>query len=99
MCNGVSTSIYSTRTCCCGAQPRVRTSRMGNNPGRSLYGCRYWKHGHDGGCNYFEWLDDPIPQGAKTLIEQLIVQKRELEIEVEKLKMSGLKLKIVLVAS
>ncbi|KAL8516414.1 hypothetical protein ACS0TY_014900 [Phlomoides rotata] len=83
-----STSIYSTRTCYCGAQARVRTSRMCNNPGKRFYGFRYRKRGSDGGCEYFEWLDNPIPQGAKTLIEQLIVQKRELEIEVEKLKMS-----------
>ncbi|KAL8556717.1 hypothetical protein ACS0TY_004249 [Phlomoides rotata] len=96
---GSSTSIYSTRTCYCGAQARVRASTTGNNLGRRFYGCRYWKRGSDGGCEYFEWLDNSIPQGAKTIIEQLIVQKRGLEIEVEKLEMSGLKLKIVLVAS
>ncbi|KAL8465921.1 hypothetical protein ACS0TY_035142 [Phlomoides rotata] len=94
-----STSMYSTRTCYCGAQAHVRTSRTGNNPGRRFYGCRYWKCGSDGWCEYFEWLDNLIPKGAKNIIEQLIVQKCELEIEVEKLKMSGLKLKIVLVAS
>ncbi|XP_057768008.1 uncharacterized protein LOC130988235 [Salvia miltiorrhiza] len=47
------------------------TSWTEDNPGRRFYGCRNWKTKN---CGYFDWMDEPMSERAKEVINDL---KRE----------------------
>ncbi|XP_050222581.1 uncharacterized protein LOC126672670 [Mercurialis annua] len=65
------------RYCRCYSNPiaRVYTSWTEKNPGRRFYGCRSYKRG--GGCDFFEWFEEPMSDRAKTVINGLIPRRSE----------------------
>ncbi|XP_050210069.2 uncharacterized protein LOC126660547 [Mercurialis annua] len=71
------------RYCRCYSNPiaRVYTSWTEKNPGRRFYGCRSYKRG--GGCDFFEWFEEPMSDRAKTVINGLI-PRRSLKIAEER---------------
>ncbi|XP_057779653.1 uncharacterized protein LOC130998238 [Salvia miltiorrhiza] len=48
------------------------TSWMDKNFGRRFYGCRNWKTKN---CGFFDWLDKPITERAKEVINELKLLK------------------------
>ncbi|XP_057769876.1 uncharacterized protein LOC130989795 [Salvia miltiorrhiza] len=46
----------------------IMTSWTEDNPGRRFYGCRNWKARH---CGFFDWIDAPITERAKEVINDL----------------------------
>ncbi|KAL8525753.1 hypothetical protein ACS0TY_015115 [Phlomoides rotata] len=75
-----STSSFSpagcrSSFCFCAQEARLHTSWTVDNPGRRFFGCRFWKV-DGGGCKYFNWLDDPIEERAKSVILSLLKKKK-----------------------
>ncbi|XP_057788896.1 uncharacterized protein LOC131005819 [Salvia miltiorrhiza] len=46
----------------------LMTSWTEDNPGRRFYGCRNWKTKN---CGYFDWMDEPMSERAKEVINDL----------------------------
>ncbi|XP_057791580.1 uncharacterized protein LOC131008643 [Salvia miltiorrhiza] len=46
----------------------IMTSWTEENPGRRFYRCRNWKSKN---CGYFDWIDEPITERAKEVINHL----------------------------
>ncbi|XP_057770851.1 uncharacterized protein LOC130990642 [Salvia miltiorrhiza] len=62
----------------------IMTSWTDENPGRRFYGCRNWKMKN---CGYFDWLDEPISERAKDVINELKVMKNKESSSLEPMDM------------
>ncbi|XP_057771070.1 uncharacterized protein LOC130990858 [Salvia miltiorrhiza] len=65
------------RRCTCEIDGRrlravIMTSWTDENPGRRFYGCRNWKTKN---CGFFDWLDEPISERGKEVINELKLMK------------------------
>ncbi|XP_058217634.1 uncharacterized protein At4g04775-like [Rhododendron vialii] len=70
--------------CECGRRAVMRPSLTVKNPGRRFLGCINYKKRN--GCNFFEWVDpETCPRGLE--YAKIMQAKKELERQVEKLKM------------
>ncbi|KAL8516349.1 hypothetical protein ACS0TY_014853 [Phlomoides rotata] len=81
----MSSSLAGCRSsfCFCAQEAHLRTSWTVDNPGRRFFGCRFWKV-DGGGCKYFNWLDDPIEERAKSVILSLLKEKSEFAMKRQK---------------
>ncbi|XP_057803108.1 uncharacterized protein LOC131018399 [Salvia miltiorrhiza] len=52
----------------------IMTSWTDENPGRRFYGCRNWKTKN---CGLFDWIDEPMTERAKDIINELKIMKNK----------------------
>ncbi|OIT23980.1 hypothetical protein A4A49_64960, partial [Nicotiana attenuata] len=50
-----------------------------DNPGRRLYGCRFYEKDRGTGCKFFVWFDPPTPEHLKGVILGLLKKKKALD--------------------
>ncbi|KAL8537036.1 hypothetical protein ACS0TY_012286 [Phlomoides rotata] len=106
-----STSTFSCARCIssilcdCGVNARLRTSWSQDNPGRRFYGCKFLRvkcalqPGGEDGCYFFRWFDTDVEQRQRTIILNLLREKREITIEKKKEKTKSKWWKIALIGS
>nr|XP_016496807.1 PREDICTED: uncharacterized protein LOC107815703 [Nicotiana tabacum] len=68
--------------CHCRFNAPLTISWSSANPGRQFYGCKLGR----GGCKYFRWHDDKIPDQAKRVIQGLLKRVERTEKIVARLK-------------
>jgi len=68
------------------------------NPMRRFVHCR--RHGDDGGCDYFQWVDESLNERVKSMVVGLMmnndrmvakIQQLENELECQKLELNKMK--------
>ncbi|KAK9668509.1 hypothetical protein RND81_13G065500 [Saponaria officinalis] len=71
--------------CYCGATTAVMKSWTRDNPGRRFEACKFYDPiTKSRGCKYFKWCDRIQTDWQKDLINELLVEKREMEAEISK---------------
>ncbi|XP_019239510.1 PREDICTED: uncharacterized protein At4g04775-like [Nicotiana attenuata] len=78
-------SYSSKRKCHCGEFANRFTSTTLFNPGRRFYKC---PKPQDASCGYWEWSDDPIPDRALVVINNLRSQLDAANVKISNLKSS-----------
>ncbi|XP_050231275.1 uncharacterized protein LOC126680234 [Mercurialis annua] len=83
--------------CYCNQPAVLKTAWTTKNPGRRFFGCHGYQSGD--GCDYFDWLDQPLPHRTKSLLFGLLekVDKQEIENKNKAWKWNSLKFFLVLV--
>nr|XP_009769523.1 PREDICTED: uncharacterized protein At4g04775-like [Nicotiana sylvestris]XP_016465194.1 PREDICTED: uncharacterized protein At4g04775-like [Nicotiana tabacum] len=76
-------SCSSKRKCLCGEIANNFTSTTPLNPGRRFYKC---PKPEGSSCGYWEWVEDPVPDRALVVINNL-----KCELDVANLKINNLK--------
>ncbi|KAK9756876.1 hypothetical protein RND81_01G126700 [Saponaria officinalis] len=84
-----STSSSSSRNsskCNCGVPLALVKSWTADNPGRRFLTCKFYNPSTQfRGCQYFKWYDEDQCQWQKSIINQLILEKKLLKSESEML--------------
>ncbi|KAL2485827.1 GRF zinc finger containing protein [Abeliophyllum distichum] len=70
--------------CYCGVHCVLKTSWTDENPGRRFLGCPNFREG--GGCNYFDWIDPPIPNRKKSTFLSLLRRNESSEVRLHRIE-------------
>ncbi|KAJ8444489.1 hypothetical protein Cgig2_024053 [Carnegiea gigantea] len=72
------------KMCICGRRCKVATSMTLKNPMRKFVHCRNYRGG--GGCDYFEWVDESLDEGVRSMVVGLIVSNDTMAAEIKRLE-------------
>ncbi|GER31392.1 B3 domain-containing protein Os12g0592300 [Striga asiatica] len=82
--------VQGYKECYCRQLAVIRTSWTSENPRRRFSFCKLYK---EGGCNFFSWIDGPMCNRSKQLINGLLQKSNELRDRVQQLQDENDKMK------